>query len=399
MTSSSGCYLQKKLTSEPFKVLKKTSESGSVLILLPKRKKIFKLSTANVNNDNSLELERNMYDKIGTDISIYSPHFLSASKIGSCNDKFILSLKTSKVKSEIELYERWVMLRSDALLGEMDAHPTALWKKFLQSIPSTIQNDAKKLRLYLASEKTPAKFRNAFNQVYYVETNQIQGVPMEDFLGTPDFKASPNDILQKIFIQIAQALSTLALFKVMHNDLHLGNIFIEKFKKPESIEYFYPKHGEIESQYFVTIFDWDRSFDSQTRVRNTLLQGNDYDFCQRIGTCNKYTPKYDWYTVLTRTLYVLGDEGCIETKSQKELERLLGNLYDEGPPNKKNQTNIGHDAFLGHPCICEKTERKKGKQGQGECVKCKAKSLARLTTPRTFFNKHVLTIKPKRRIK
>jgi hypothetical protein len=151
-------------------------------------------------------------------------------------------------------------------------------------------------------------------------------------------------------------------------------VFVETFDEPQRIEYTFPKKVSICTRYVVTVYDFDRA--SSPEMKNTGLVT--YQFCQRYGECNKFVPKFDWYTVLTH-LISLADENPKLKSGRDELKMVLGRLYDPRP-----KLRIGADGLFGLPCTCQKIDKK-----QDICVQCTAKSLRNLTTPRTYFLKNV----------
>ena len=63
-----------------------------------------------------------------------------------------------------------------------------------------------------------------------------------------------------VFFQIYWSLACFAEINLKHNDFHLGNILVEKKDKPQM--YFFKlkyKYVKLYTDYYVRIFDWDRS--------------------------------------------------------------------------------------------------------------------------------------------
>jgi hypothetical protein len=69
-----------------------------------------------------------------------------------------------------------------------------------------------------------------------------------------------------ILIQILYTLYVFEILNFVHNDLHAKNIMLEKTEKPITMHYIIPTSGSefkvitIHSNYFVRIFDFDRSY-------------------------------------------------------------------------------------------------------------------------------------------
>jgi len=156
----------------------------------------------------------------------------------------------------------------------------------------------------------------------------------------------------------------LAKYKIIHNDLHAGNVFIEYYPKPVVINYTFPKKFPLTSSYVATIYDWDHS--SFRDMKNITLEGY---LCKAVGECDRYTSKIDWYTILT---WITRN---FKTKPNQKIVDILGNLYDDKPGI------VGHDAWIGHPCTCKKVESERSER----CVRCTRKNLSKLCTPRQFL--------------
>lgn len=100
----------------------------------------------------------------------------------------------------------------------------------------------------------------------------LQGsVTLDEFLTSIDQiydGANFEDDLQAIMVQIAYTLECFKRIGLVHNDLHSGNIFIEKLDQPTNFNYVitdgadpnYIKNINVVTRYFVRIFDFDRSF-------------------------------------------------------------------------------------------------------------------------------------------
>ena len=89
----------------------------------------------------------------------------------------------------------------------------------------------------------------------------------------------------------------MSLSKMMHNDLHFGNIFIEKLNEVETITYIINnKLYILNTQYKIYIYDFDRSF-AVSLGNNVLLE----DYCHDYFTCNEFFENYD----IVRSLCIL----------------------------------------------------------------------------------------------
>jgi hypothetical protein len=121
---------------------------------------------------------------------------------------------------------------------------------------------------------------------------------------------------------IAQVLYTLLVFdqfKFSHNDLHIGNIFVEKIPTVEKFIYFISpdEYFVLDTNYMSKIYDFDRSYAEKRDeygvdypAMNNILQlpqsfkelpsGVLTSVCEYLGTCNKYDTYFDLYRFIAQ---------------------------------------------------------------------------------------------------
>lgn len=84
---------------------------------------------------------------------------------------------------------------------------------------------------------------------------------------------------------------------LMHNDLHTGNILLEKLPYSQDIIYKYPTESDgfkiKDSNYKVIIFDWDFSYSPMLNDNPKLTDS----FCDNMGICNQYDQLFDFFTI------------------------------------------------------------------------------------------------------
>jgi hypothetical protein len=79
-----------------------------------------------------------------------------------------------------------------------------------------------------------------------------------DVLRRPDIQ---DRNIYNILFQIFAGCYTMYLSKMVHNDLHSGNIMIRKLNKPKMLVYFINKRKYVlKVRYFVHIYDFDRAY-------------------------------------------------------------------------------------------------------------------------------------------
>jgi len=93
----------------------------------------------------------------------------------------------------------------------------------------------------------------------------------------------------------------LTLHGINHNDLHSGNIMLDKLKKPIILQYnIGSKSVTFSTKYIVKIYDWDRS--TRSTIKNPKLDIDDFE--AELGDNNTFNPKRDLYqTICTLANY------------------------------------------------------------------------------------------------
>jgi hypothetical protein len=100
----------------------------------------------------------------------------------------------------------------------------------------------------------------------------------------------------EIMFQVFYTLREMYIHRVRHNDIHLGNIWINVHKKPQHLIYFVDdKHYSIlNTRYIAKIYDFDRATFTAGPLKNKIIE--DY-FCPDYGMCSNDDPYYDPHTI------------------------------------------------------------------------------------------------------
>ncbi len=357
------------LSKQAFKINPKNSASSSVVVFVtpknnPNIEAVLKISTESPGDDNSLDVERELYSLVKTKLQKWTPHILAAIDTGKARDTEVFLMKNSKKQWERDLYKEWLTLRTESIEQKV-RYEGKSWSAFLKTLPSSVNtSDMFSLGVYLYEKD--ARWKREFRHMHFIMTEKLAGERLDDFFIAR--KSSSDSLVRVIALQLAQALSVMALHKIMHNDLHFGNVFIKTHNKVKTITYNYPKKCVLKTKYELMIYDLDRGYmeggTSNTGLDNSVL-------CERYGECSKYIAKADWYTALTY-LY--------RYSKNKTIRDSMNGMYQEvsDPPV------VGKDALHGHPCACQKVDPKKSR-----CLKCAPKSLAKLISPKTYFMRNI----------
>jgi hypothetical protein len=175
--------------------------------------------------------------------------------------------------------------------------------------------------------------------------DRVGKVPKTPFL-------APVDIYNIVF-QLLYTLKCFENVRLVHNDLHANNMFVEELENPEVRTYHISEDESvtIPIKYDIKIFDFDRGVSSHPDVeRNFNL---DETFCSR-GMCNKFNPREDLAAVISVFMLECGDpyyknyfnsvNTFLEslTKNKKFLLSMKDRPYPQvngynGNPSKQNE--------------------------------------------------------------
>ena len=98
-----------------------------------------------------------------------------------------------------------------------------------------------------------------------------------------------------ILFQLCAGCYAMSLSKTVHNDLHLNNIFLQKFEDDEYMLYYINDIPiVIKTRYKVYIYDFDRSY-AESLGMNYLLTD---ETCRDTSQCNKYFENKDIIKIL-----------------------------------------------------------------------------------------------------
>jgi serine/threonine protein kinase len=358
--------LDKLLFERDFSLVTKdeTSMSRSIILktTIDGKKCVMKLTNDSLPNDNSLEIERNIYELVKNELWL-SPHFLSPLCIGSQKDTFIVAMKDpTKPQERLNaLYEAWLFCRINLIHAQIK--DDNVWVKLRQSLPNDLS-----IAEYMMF--TNSQWKSLYRTVHYVITKEMNGEPLFKFLR--EKQNLTLSILQLIAIQVAQALTVLEFKRIMHNDLHFGNIFIETLNEPQTIYYHFPKITALKTNFVITIFDFDQG--TTPKMYNKGLDSK----CKISGQCNiPFLPKFDWYTFLSHLIAHCSHVPGIQIFQHK----MLGDLYE--PPAAKT---VGLNSHFGLPCKCERVSSD-GQKCEA-CTRFTEEDLKGVISPQLYFNQN-----------
>ncbi len=290
-------------------------------MLIEDKMYMFKIDSST--EDNSLQMERDIYTLIKTQFQKDSPHFLCPESVGQTTDMNILSMKNSSVPYKRNLYKQWILYRSALLTYTYSKTPE--WSELVDRMD--LVQGTLAFAEYLLFEDV--NFKNKFRNVHYVMIEEIVGETLESFLFKDDL---PKNILEIITVQMAQALCVLDKYKILYNDLHFQNVYVQTWTNPKEVQYHFPKPVTLFTNYEVIIFDF-------ARVSTLQMYHKGLDItCKSCGQCNTYVPKFDWYTFLTFLISVTPEKNNFGIE---QFKLILGDLNEHkiGMPHQNELTN------------------------------------------------------------
>lgn len=122
-----------------------------------------------------------------------------------------------------------------------------------------------------------------------------KGMSFVALLGTGSLTESQ---FRSIMFQTFYTLREFHLNKVRHNDIHLGNIWVNVYQKPRRMIYFVndDMYAVLETEFVVKLYDFDRAAFTIGPFSNEIL---DQNFCGRFGMCENENERFDLLIVLS----------------------------------------------------------------------------------------------------
>ena len=178
----------------------------------------------------------------------------------------------------------------------------AVEKRILEVIEGNIAaNEAAKKAAYKAGIKIPRSVYHFPMAIKYfvmedVDESQVLSTWLQpkkiykQLLKNTAGAAKDSRVMMKeiiaIFLQIMEALKTMAKHGITHNDLHWANIFVQRCNHSFVVD-----GVHIESKFIAKVFDWDRSVCDDKTCRD--LRTEESFISVHKAHVHAYTPGYD----------------------------------------------------------------------------------------------------------
>jgi hypothetical protein len=279
-------------------------------IIDPYQRVIIKMSYPPLPNDNSLSYEGYVYEKIVPILMIRTPHLVKGVANLTCKKLpiYISALSTPETLEQIEkgkLYRRRDLTDDDR----------KIYKTTYERLRRVGGNYVFRSGLQKTSDE-PILFNDI--PIHVSITERSSGITLYDFVTTDRYfnhsKNQKDRFNRDIGIQVAHTLNVMAKERLLHNDLHIRNIYLEEKSEKEELPYLVDGK-KFWSKYFVKIFDWDRASLDGNPVN--AITAPDGWACVEHGECDKFIENMDWFCFLDTYLNIVKDSILLEYFPEK----------------------------------------------------------------------------------
>lgn len=306
------------------------------------------------NSDNSLETEAAIYeDYADYFITNYiSPNFVGFVAYGECNK--LLSQINDAIKNKI-------MPQKDAdILINGFERIASIWKQ--ENPGFNISIDDQVVSILMTTKVV-----------------NFDGSP-SDKIG--DFIPDSSDELLNITTQLLYSLNVMESYNLVHNDLHLGNVLVEKLEKPEWFVFIVDLSHIIimRTKYIPKIYDFDRSagMNPVNYLQNNLIDPNG-PYCIKFGECQSENYKRDVYMLF-----------CFLSLNQGEQYTWLFELFNRSVSSQlyQQQLLIHKGERMDLPCRIRNSDPTKGVYIPGDYENGGMKNSYQILTTDPLFTKY-----------
>jgi hypothetical protein len=141
------------------------------------------------------------------------------------------------------------------------------------------------------------------------------GIKFSDWLEEYKIVSNFETELWNILLQIAVACYSMALSKMVHNDLHSGNIFIEKYDSDKTVTYYVNNFPiVIKTRFKALIYDFDRAYCKSLGDNPILIPF----YCTEASQCNRFIENKDIVKILCYVVSSINN-----TRVKLQLLKLL----------------------------------------------------------------------------
>ena len=149
-------------------------------------------------------------------------------------------------------------------------------------------------------------------------------------------KNTDKTVVSTVLFQALAACYAMSCSKMVHNDLHLGNIYVEPLETTTRLNYIYG--GDLytfETNYIVKVFDFDRAYVKRFG-ENPLLDVDTSNLCEHSSQCNKYIENLDALKLMS---------GVYRQLKQKDADKLVDICTMNETADVKKSTRILTEVF------------------------------------------------------
>lgn len=274
----------------------------------------------NKENDSALalEYETKVYKKIIRPLidNHICTNFIRYLASGKCDTNVIVNL----LNGNLVLDNGSIMDKAEAKLATMLMYNFSFFEE---------ETDERNVSNIITEYEYSGEFSPEIIGILINEAISRNTISFNDWLN--NWKWDDFNILGAILFQICAAIYVLNLSHTAHNDLHLGNIWLEP--NTEKITYIMDDIiFTVDCEYKVLIYDFDRSY-SKSLGKNESL---DSDLCTRYSQCNKLIGSKDIAKVVGSIYNVSRDNNLKEyilnfliNKNYTKSRKVLSDSFED----------------------------------------------------------------------
>ena len=157
-------------------------------------------------------------------------------------------------------------------------------------------------------------------------------------------RSTTKDEILNVLFQILSACYAMSMCHMNHNDLHLGNIWVEPLPSEQTYTYVYgDRVYSLRTKYVAKLYDFDRAYVERmggnpllgaTTLDGKLLDTD--DLCQRASQCNVFTPTKDMAKLAVE--YYSATKNSIVINALSDDEKVINTLKTAGRFLQESQT-------------------------------------------------------------
>jgi hypothetical protein len=171
---------------------------------------------------------------------------------------------------------------------------------------------------YIKEVKEETRYNLLLNELVNMDTTRTFSNILDN-----EFDNGITEEIWKIIFQVIAACYAMSLSKMVHNDLHTGNIYVERIPKTKVTYIIDGKCYTFETVNKVLLYDFDRSYVERFGINPKVLVES--RSCTSSNQCNTFIPNKDMFKFFSYVTYELIDRSINPADLSKILNLLANN--------------------------------------------------------------------------